>query len=52
MADPLGTIMIKANDSEQMIFSDFYPSVVERTRSAFPVQKDRKDALYSFLSRK
>jgi predicted amidohydrolase len=52
-ADPHGTIISHANDAEQLLFSDLDPSVVETTRAAFPVEKDRKDALYySLLSQK
>jgi omega-amidase len=51
-ADPQGTIISRAGDAEQMLFSDIDPSVVERDRRVFPVHKDRKDLLYTMLSRK
>jgi omega-amidase len=51
-ADPQGTIISRANDAEQLIFSDVDPAVVETCRCLFPVHKDRKDTLYSILSGK
>lgn len=45
-ADPHGTITSRAHDAEQLIFSDIDPMEVTRTRSEFPVEKDRKDELY------
>jgi len=48
-ADPHGTIVSRANDAEQLLFSDIDPGEVKRTRSGFPVEKDRKDALYHSL---
>jgi omega-amidase len=48
-ADPHGTIISRANEAEQLLFSDIDPSEVERTKSAFPIEKDRKDALYHSL---
>ena len=48
-ADPHGTIISRANEAEQLLFSDIDPGEVERTRRAFPVEKDRKDALYHSL---
>jgi predicted amidohydrolase len=50
-ADPHGTIISRANDAEQLVFTDLDPALVERTRQSFPVEKDRKDALYRILSR-
>jgi omega-amidase len=48
-ADPHGTIVSRASDAEQLLFSDIDPEEVKRTRSNFPVEKDRKDALYHSL---
>ncbi|HZK30366.1 MAG TPA: nitrilase-related carbon-nitrogen hydrolase [Methanoregula sp.] len=48
-ADPHGTIISRANEAEQLLFSDIDPDEVERMRNAFPVEKDRKDKLYHFL---
>lgn len=49
IADPHGTIISHANDAEQLLFSDLDSSVVDTTRAAFPIEKDRKDALYYSL---
>jgi omega-amidase len=48
-ADPHGVIISRANDAEQLLFSDIDPSDVERTRSAFPLWKDCRDDLYHAL---
>ncbi len=48
-ADPHGTIISRANDAEQLLFIDIDPSDVAAARSALPVEKDRKDALYHTL---
>ena len=45
-ADPQGTVISRANEAEQLLFSDIDPGDVTRTRNGFPVEKDRKDALY------
>jgi omega-amidase len=50
-ADPQGTIISRANEAEQLVFTDLDPTVVAATRHQFPVEKDRKDALYLALSR-
>ncbi|MHB8052688.1 MAG: carbon-nitrogen hydrolase family protein [Methanoregula sp.] len=50
-ADPLGIIISRANDAEQLIFTDLDPAIVDTARRQFPVDKDRKDALYRALSR-
>jgi predicted amidohydrolase len=50
-ADPHGMIISRANEAEQLLFSDIDPGEVERTRNAFPVGKDCKDALYHALLR-
>ncbi|PKL68162.1 MAG: nitrilase [Methanomicrobiales archaeon HGW-Methanomicrobiales-1] len=48
-ADPHGTIISHANDAEQLLFIDIDPAEVAAARSALPVEKDRKDALYHTL---
>jgi len=45
-ADPRGIIISRANETEQLLFSDVDPSLVERVRHAFPVEIDRKDELF------
>jgi omega-amidase len=45
-ADPQGAIVSRANEAEQLLFSDIDPGEVSRTRNGFPIEKDRKDALY------
>lgn len=49
-ADPHGIVVSRANDAEQLLFTDLDPAVVDSARSLFPVEKDRKDALYRSLS--
>jgi predicted amidohydrolase len=48
-ADPQGTIISRAGDAEQLLFTEIDPAEVENTRHLFPVEKDRKDALYHSL---
>jgi predicted amidohydrolase len=48
-ADPHGTIISRAGEAEQLLFSDIDPGEVDRTRRSFPVEKDRRDALYHSL---
>jgi predicted amidohydrolase len=48
-ADPHGTIISRANDAEQLLFMELDPAEVAAARSALPVEKDRKDALYHTL---
>jgi predicted amidohydrolase len=50
-ADPQGTIISRANDAEQLVFTDLDPAAVSATRRQFPVERDRRDALYHSLSR-
>jgi omega-amidase len=50
-ADPQGTIISRANEAEQLVFTDLDPALVATIRHRFPVEKDRKDALYHSLSR-
>jgi predicted amidohydrolase len=49
-ADPRGTIISRANETEQLVFTDLDPAIIVKARSEFPVEKDRKDALYRALS--
>jgi predicted amidohydrolase len=49
-ADPQGTIISRANEAEQLVFTDLDPAAVAAERRQFPVEKDRKDALYHSLS--
>jgi len=48
-ADPHGTIISRANEAEQLLFVDIDQNEVAKARSALPVEKDRKDALYHTL---
>jgi omega-amidase len=48
-ADPQGTIVNRANEAEQILFSDIDPEEVTRTRHEFPVENDRKDEIYYSL---
>jgi predicted amidohydrolase len=50
-ADPQGTIISRANEAEQLVFTDIDPAIIATIRRQFPVEKDRKDALYRSLSR-
>jgi omega-amidase len=50
-ADPHGTIISRANEAEQLVFTDLDPAIIATTRREFPVEKDRKDALYHSISR-
>ena len=50
-ADPQGTIISRANEAEQLVFTDLDPEVVGQARLQFPMDKDRKHALYRTLSR-
>lgn len=49
-ADPYGTIIGRANDAEQLLFTDIDREVVTTARHQFPVEKDRKDVLYRSLT--
>jgi predicted amidohydrolase len=49
-ADPHGTVICRANDAEQLVFTDIDPAIVNAARRQFPVEKDRKEALYRSLS--
>jgi len=48
-ADPHGMIISRANDAEQLLFSDLDPGDVEKLRMDFPVENDRRDRLYHSL---
>jgi len=48
-ADPQGAIVSRANEAEQLLFTDIDPGEVTRTRDGFPIENDRKDALYHSL---
>jgi len=48
-ADPHGTIISRASEAEQLLFSDLDPSVVAAARATFPLGRDRKDELYHVL---
>lgn len=50
-ADPQGTIICRANEAEQLLFSDIDVEMVAGTRQQFPVEKDRRGELYRTLSR-
>lgn len=49
-ADPYGTVISRAGDAEQLLFTDLDPGVIATARHRFPVEKDRKDALYRSLA--
>jgi omega-amidase len=49
-ADPQGIIISRANEAEQLVFTDLDPAIVAATRHQFPVEKDRRDALYRSLT--
>ena len=48
-ADPYGTIVNRAGSREELLFSELDPSLVDTLRNEFPVENDRKDALYHAL---
>lgn len=48
-ADPHGMIISRANDAEQLLFSDLDPEDVEKLRTDFPIENDRRDKLYHSL---
>jgi len=48
-ADPQGAIVSRANEAEQLLYTDIDPGEVTRTRDGFPIENDRKDALYHSL---
>lgn len=50
-ADPWGTIIQKAGDAEQLLFSDIDLRIIEDIRTSFPIARDRKEAVYQSLAR-
>jgi predicted amidohydrolase len=48
-ADPQGTIISRADEAEQLLFSDIDPGESETIRNVFPIEKDRNDKLYHAL---
>jgi omega-amidase len=48
-ADPHGTIIARAGPGEELLFYDIDPALAESVRQEFPVNDDRKDALYISL---
>jgi len=48
--DPHGTIIARANNAEQLLFSDLRISEVRAARESFPVERDRRNALYHSLT--
>jgi omega-amidase len=48
-ADPHGSIISRADEAEQLLFSEIDPAEAENTRNSFPVEKDRRDSLYHSL---
>lgn len=48
--DPNGSILSRANDTEQLLFCDIDPGIVESVRSSFPVANDCRHELYPALS--
>jgi predicted amidohydrolase len=47
--DPYGTIVSRAGDREELLFSEIDPDLVDTVRAEFPIERDRKDALYHAL---
>jgi len=48
-ADPHGTIIARAGPGEELLYYDIDPHFAETIRQEFPVNDDRKDALYVSL---
>ena len=48
-ADPYGIIVNRAGNRKELLFSELDPSLVDTLRNEFPVENDRKDALYHAL---
>ena len=48
-ADPCGTRIARAGDGNELSYYEIDPFVVERARRDFPVDNDRRDALYASL---
>ncbi|MGD0535606.1 MAG: nitrilase-related carbon-nitrogen hydrolase [Methanoregula sp.] len=50
-ADPYGTIIARAGEGNELLYYEIDPLLAEQTRRDFPVENDRKDALYVSLMR-
>ena len=50
-ADPHGSLVARAGPEPELLFYDIEPGLVEQARHDFPVERDRKDALYGTLLR-
>jgi len=50
-ADPHGTIIARAGTGNELLYYEIDPLVAKQTRQDFPVENDRKDALYLSLMR-
>ena len=50
-ADPHGTIIARAGEGNELLYYEIDPLVAESARRDFPVENDRKDALYATLMR-
>jgi predicted amidohydrolase len=48
-ADPYGTIVSRASDGKEPLLSELDPTLVDRLRHDFPIENDRRDALYHSL---
>jgi omega-amidase len=48
--DPHGTVIARANNAEQLLFSDLHISEVRMARESFPIERDRRSALYHSLA--
>ncbi|MEN6442471.1 MAG: nitrilase-related carbon-nitrogen hydrolase [Methanoregula sp.] len=48
-ADPHGTIVARAGNGEELLYSEIDPVLVDTVRREFPVGHDQKDALYQSL---
>jgi len=48
-ADPYGSIIARSGKGNELLYYEIDPQVVERARRDFPLDNDRKDALYVSL---
>jgi predicted amidohydrolase len=48
--DPHGTILARANNAEQLLFSDLRASEVRMARESFPALRDRRESVYHSLA--
>jgi len=51
-ADPQGSVVARAGPGPGLLYYEIDPRKVEQARQDFPVEKDRKDALYSAFLQK